>query len=240
MFSLGEWLSLTLDDMGNTTPYRKYLSYQQLAFDEYVRARQGTLEVELPQQDGSIDGFEFEATDKKLIRQADHFFISTVTGSGWPYVQHRGGPAGFVHFLSETQLAWVELVGNNQFVSTGNVDREGRVALFFIDYPTRTRLKVFGYARVVEGDDDPELMRTVRRLGDREIRSVGHRVMVVDVVAADRNCTKHIKPRWTKDYIDELIGLYRADIIELKEAVALLEEEKAQLQARARQSEEFR
>ena len=110
----------------------------------------------------------------------------------------------------------MELEGNHQFVSTGNVDRDGRVALFFVDYQTRTRVKVFGYARVIEGEDDPELMSTVRDLGDREIKSKGQRVMVVEVTATDRNCTKHIHPRWTKSQMDEVISLYRADIAELK------------------------
>lgn len=138
-----------------------------------------------------------------------------------------------MHVLGPSTLAWVELEGNNQFVSTGNVDRDGRVALFFVDYQTRTRVKVFGYARVIEGEDDPELMRTVRDLGDREIRSKGQRVMVVEVTAADRNCTKYIHSRWTKAQMDEVISLYRADIAELKATNEELRARIAELEGRS-------
>lgn len=189
------------------------VTYEALAYDSFVRRRQG---AEPFYPSSSSEAFVLDPSDSKLIREADFFFLGTVTGAGWPYVQHRGGPAGFVHVLGPSTIAWVELEGNHQFVSTGNVDRDGRVALFFVDYQTRTRLKVFGYAQVIEGADDPELMSTVRDLGDREIKSKGQRVMVVEVTATDRNCTKHIHPRWTKPQMDEVISLYRADIAELK------------------------
>lgn len=200
-------------------------TYEQLAYDSFVRRRQASIGTTLPERVGP---FEFDPADLALIRGADSFFLSTVTGAGWPYVQHRGGPSGFVHVLGERRLGWLEMAGNNQYVTTGNVDRDGRVAMFFIDYPTRTRLKVFGHAKVVELDEDPDLVARLRDLGDREIRSKVLRAMVVDVVAADRNCTKHIKPRWDKEQVDERIDLYRADIRALKEE---LEAARAELQS---------
>ncbi|MGV0397127.1 pyridoxamine 5'-phosphate oxidase family protein [Corynebacterium suicordis] len=214
--------------MSDSTPDAP-ITYEDIVYDSYVRNRQGS---HPSKQLKKPEAFSFEPGDQKLIREADFFFLGTVTGAGWPYVQHRGGPAGFVHFIGPTTIAWAELEGNNQFVTTGNVDRDGRVALFFVNYQTRTRVKVFGNAHVVEGKDDPELMKTVRDLGDREIRSRGSRVMVVEVTAADRNCTKYIHPRWTKVEMDEHINLYRADIAELKEEKAQLQSENDELRAR--------
>ena len=202
------------------------LEYQDIAYDHFVRARQGSLEMELPRNGGE---FELEPTERRLISTSSHFFLSTVTGTGWPYVQHRGGPAGFVHILGPTRLGWLEFAGNRQFVSTGNVDRDGRVCLFFIDYPTRSRLKVFGTAHIVERDDDPELMERLRRVGGGEIRSPYQRAMLVDATATDANCAKYITPRHTREQVEERIDLYRRDIDELRGRVAELEGELAAL-----------
>lgn len=207
-------------------PMKKQLEYQDIAFDGYVRKRQELLQTEIPR---THEHFEIEPAYQKLIKGASHFFLSTVTGAGWPYVQHRGGPEGFVHVLSPTQLGWLEFHGNNQFVNTGNVDRDSRVCMFFIDYATRKRLKLFGYARVVEKADDPDLMEKLRHVSGREIRSPHERAMVVDVVAADSNCSKYIKPRYTKEQVDERIDLYRQDIKELKQQVEQLQAELAQI-----------
>lgn len=197
------------------------VTYEQLAYDSFVRRRQGSVGTTLPERVGR---FEFEPADRKLIQQADSFFLSTVTGAGWPYVQHRGGPKGFVHVLDDRTIGWLEFMGNNQYVSTGNIDRDGRVALFFINYPLRTRLKVFGYARVIELCDDPKIAKQLRNLGDKEIRSKSERAMIVDIVASDKNCTKHIRPRWDKEQVDERIALYRADIDELRNEISELKE----------------
>ncbi|MDZ4233294.1 MAG: pyridoxamine 5'-phosphate oxidase family protein, partial [Dietzia sp.] len=130
---------------------------------------------------------------------------------------HRGGPAGFVHVLTPTSLAWAEFRGNRQYVSVGNVDHDGRVFLLFVDYPTRSRLKVFGHARIVEPDRDPELVERLRVMGERTYAGHVERAVVVDLVAADANCSKHITPRWDRAYIDDLTEVYRRHIDELRE-----------------------
>lgn len=183
--------------------------YPEIAFGEAARARQAEVGVNRPRESGE---FELQTTDIAQIRRADHFFLSTVTESGWPYVQHRGGPAGFVHVSNPTRLAWAEFPGNRQYVSTGNVDHDGRVCLFFVDYPTRSRLKVFGHARVIEPDADPDLVDELRRMGEKQYTGRVERVFVVDVVAADANCSKYIKPRWDREYIDELTEVYRRQL----------------------------
>ncbi|MBB0992905.1 pyridoxamine 5'-phosphate oxidase family protein [Dietzia sp. SLG510A3-3B2-2] len=167
--------------------------YPGIAYGPAVRARQNAVGVTLPVATGD---FALEGTDVALIRSADHFSLSTVTESGWPYTQHRGGPAGFV--------------------STGNVDHDGRVCLLFVDYPTRRRLKVFGHARTVEPDSDPDLIDRLRAMGEKRYSGRVERAIVVDVVAADANCSKHITPRWNRRYIDELTAVYKRRIAELQ------------------------
>ncbi|WP_010541799.1 pyridoxamine 5'-phosphate oxidase family protein [Dietzia alimentaria] len=183
--------------------------YPEIAYGMAARARQETVGVNHPRELGD---FELETTDIALIRRADHFFLSSVTESGWPYVQHRGGPAGFVHVSSPTRLAWADFPGNRQYVSTGNVDHNDRVCLFFVDYPTRTRLKVFGHARIIEPASDPGLVDELRKMGEKQYTGRVERVFVVDLVAADANCSKHITPRWDRTYIDELTAVYRRQL----------------------------
>ena len=187
--------------------------YQEIAFGAAARARQEAVGANRPRE---TEEFELDPTDIAQIRRADHFFLSTVTESGWPYVQHRGGPAGFVHVPTPTSLAWADFPGNKQYVSTGNVDRDGRVCLFFIDYPRRARLKVFGHARVLEPDADPDLTEELRRMGEKHYTGRVERIFLVDLVAADANCSKHISPRWNRAYIDGLTELYRRELAELR------------------------
>lgn len=187
--------------------------YPEIAFGPAARARQDAVGVNRPDQTGE---FALEGTDIAQIRRADHFFLSTVTESGWPYVQHRGGPAGFVHVVGDTTLSWVEFRGNQQYVSTGDIDSDGRVCLFFVDYPTRSRLKVFGYARTVEPEQDPALIERLRTMGEKAYTGHVDRAIVVELVASDANCSKHITPRWDREYIGRLTGLYQRDIDQLQ------------------------
>ena len=199
------------------------MTYDDIAFDEHVRARQQARGVGNRVDTTGSGGSELDARDIKLIRQARMFMMSTVTGAGWPYVQHKGGPAGFVKVsASGTQLMFPDFAGNRQFVTAGNLDRDGRVCLFFVDFATRSRVKVFGHARTVEASDDPELVEQVRDLGERRITSVIERVVIVDVEASDANCTKQITPRWTREEVEERLDLYRADIAALKDEIAEL------------------
>ena len=201
-------------------------TYADIAYGPYARARQAAVGADNRIVDPGTTPFVLDGRDRRQIREADMFFLSTVTDSGWPYVQHKGGPAGFVHVLDDRTLAFPDFPGNLQFVSTGNLDRDGRVCLFFIDFPTRRRLKVFGHARAVEAVDDPDLVARMRDLGrasGREIRAEIERVVVVTISDVDVNCTRHIRPRWDRAAVEERIALYRADIAQLRERIAELE-----------------
>lgn len=215
-------------------PRHPRLSYAELAFDEHVRARQRAVGAHRRIDEPAEGGFEFEPADRKLIANADMAMIGTVTGAGWPYVQHRGGPPGFVRILGPDTLAIPDLAGNQQYVTAGNIDRDGRVCLFLVDFPTRRRLKVFGRARVLDAAGHPELVERLRDLGGgRRLRSRIERVLLIRVTAVDANCAKHITPRWDREYIDGLTGLYRADIEDLKARLAQAEAELDRLRGAA-------
>ena len=176
---------------------------------------------------------ELDTRVTALIRSTDSFFIATVTPSGWPYIQHRGGPPGFVHVPNSSTITLADYPGNQQFVTIGNLDENDRVALFFIDYPTRTRVKVYGRADIVERADDPELIERILATPDGVGRAGCDRALVVHVEALDRNCTKNIPPKYGEARMRESLTLARKGLQDeidiLKSRNAELEREIAQL-----------
>jgi predicted pyridoxine 5'-phosphate oxidase superfamily flavin-nucleotide-binding protein len=135
---------------------------------------------------------EFE---RGFITERDSFYLGSVTEDGWPYIQHRGGPPGFLRVLDPKTLAFADYAGNKQYITAGNLATNDRVSLFLMSYPEQARLKVIGHARLVERGQEPELEQKVQVPG---YRAVIERVMVVDVVAFDWNCSQHITPRWSQ------------------------------------------
>ncbi len=157
-----------------------------------------------------------------FIRARDGFYQATVSETGWPYVQYRGGPKGFLHVLNEKNLAYADFRGNRQYLSVGNLGANDRIALFFMDYANRRRLKLLGHARVVEAGDDPDLME---RLSFPDYRATPERAVVIEVAAYDWNCPQHITERYTQGEIEEVFAPAR-------ERLAQLEAENASLKAR--------
>jgi hypothetical protein len=139
--------------------------------------------------------------EAEFIAARDSFYMATVTPDGWPYVQHRGGPAGFLRVVDERTLAFADYAGNKQYISAGNLAANDRVALFLMDYPNRTRLKIIGHARWIEPGTDPVLEAT---LGSPPPRTRIERIFVLQVVGFDWNCNQHITPRYTRDEIEDL------------------------------------
>jgi uncharacterized protein len=121
-----------------------------------------------------------------FIVAADSFFMATASRDGWPYMQHRGGPAGFLKVFDDRTLAFADYAGNKQYISAGNLSENDRVLLFLIDYERGRRLKIWGRAKVV--DDDPALLARVR---DADYRAEVERVIVIDVLGFDLNCRQH-------------------------------------------------
>jgi len=164
----------------------------------------------------------FGEDEAGFLAERDSFYMASLSETGWPYVQHRGGPKGFVKVLDSHTLAFADLRGNRQYISVGNAGHNDRVALIFVDYPHRVRLKVLAHARLVTKQDDPELFARVA--GDRSEGSA-ERVFVLRVEGFDWNCPQYITPRFTEDQLDEMLEPVRIRI-------AALETENSELRER--------
>jgi predicted pyridoxine 5'-phosphate oxidase superfamily flavin-nucleotide-binding protein len=156
---------------------------------------------------------ELTPEEMDFIQARDSFYMATVNADGWPYIQHRGGLPGFLRILDSQQLAFADYRGNRQMLSTGNLAANDRVALFLMDYPQRTRLKILGHARVEDARQHPEL---VQQLAEPESHRIVERLFLIKVVAFDWNCPKYITPRYTAEEIQELVGPLRQRITELE------------------------
>lgn len=137
-------------------------------------------------------------SETAFIAARDSFYMATVGETGWPYIQHRGGPPGFVRVLDEKHIAFADFRGNRQYISMGNLDNDDRVALLLMDYPNRTRLKLLGRARTI--DDTNKLAR----LAVPDYRARIERGVIVTIEAFDWNCSQHITPRYSKA---DMLGL---------------------------------
>ncbi|HEX4342966.1 MAG TPA: pyridoxamine 5'-phosphate oxidase family protein [Verrucomicrobiae bacterium] len=149
----------------------------------------------------------------QFIQARDSFYMSTVSESGWPYMQHRGGHIGFLHVVNPTTLAFADYKGNRQLLSTGNVAVNDRVCLFFMDYPQRTRLKILGHARVEDARQHPEL---VKKFATPDVQRIVERVFLIDVVSFDWNCQQYITPRYTIPEIEQLVAPLKQRIADLE------------------------
>ncbi len=148
-----------------------------------------------------------------FIAARDSFYMATISQTGWPYVQHRGGPPGFLKVLDDTTLAFADFRGNRQYISLGNVAGDDRVALILVDYPSRTRLKILAHLEVRDLKADPELAQTLALPG---YRAVPERAFVLKLVAFDWNCSQHITPRYTAVDIQGAMGQMGARLAALE------------------------
>lgn len=144
----------------------------------------------------------------EFVGQRDSFYLATVSESGWPYVQHRGGPRGFLHALDPRTLGFADVRGNRQLLTAGNVSADPRVSLFLMDYPARARLKILGRATCRDARDEPEL---AARLG-AGLRQRVERIVTVTVEAFDWNCSQNITPRWTAEEVEAFAAPLRSRI----------------------------
>lgn len=149
----------------------------------------------------------------EFLAERDGCYLASVGETGWPYVQFRGGPPGFLQVLDEHTLGWADFRGNLQYISTGNVAANDRVALFVMDYPHRRRLKIFGHARVVFAQDDPDLVARVTR---PDYQAVVERAVLIAVEAFDWNCPQHITPRYSVAELEPHLGPLRQQIAALQ------------------------
>jgi uncharacterized protein len=140
--------------------------------------------------------------EREYLGERDTFYMASLGESGWPYVQHRGGPKGFLKVIDDTTLAFADFRGNKQYISTGNLLTDNRVALIVVDYPRQLRLKLLGRAEIFEGEKAKEWLPKVR---DPEYRAVTERVYVIRIEAFDWNCQQHIIPRYIEEEIRDVL-----------------------------------
>jgi uncharacterized protein len=199
--------------------------YASIAFSAPVAARQrasGSITSYGPMRPLDGDSGVVDTLDTRvaaLIEGTDSFFVGTVTPDGWPYLQHRGGPPGFTSVLDPSTIAFADYPGNQQYVTLGNLDANAKITLFFIDYPTRTRIKVYGRARIVERTADPDFVDKLASNGGGAHPVNCERAIVVDVEALDMNCRKNIPVKYGEASIRERVRLARADLLEQIEAL---------------------
>ena len=158
-----------------------------------------------------------------FLAARDSFYFGTASADGRPYIQHRGGPRGFLRVLDDRTLAFADFAGNRQYISIGNLSENDQAFLFLMDYPNQSRVKIWGRARIVE--DDPELLD---RLADPSYPGKPERAVVFCVEAWDVNCRQHIRERYTVEEIDAMAA-------PLRERIADLERENAELRQRLEQ-----
>jgi uncharacterized protein len=166
-----------------------------------------------------FDRFDEDAAD--FIATRDSFYISTISETGWPYIQHRGGPTGFLKVLDDKTLGMADFAGNRQYLTLGNLAASDKAALFLMDYPRRGRMKLFVHAEAVDLSQNPEL---AGRLATPGYRARIERGLLFRLEAFDWNCSQHITPRYT-------IGDVERAVAPLHEKIAALEAENAALRA---------
>ena len=191
-------------------------AFAELAFTPDVRRIQedmGSRELYARFEGGEPNHRLLGPDEAAFLAARDSFYMATVGSGGWPYVQHRGGPAGFVRVLDETTIGFADFRGNRQYVSVGNLAGDDRVSLIFVDYPNRRRLKLLGHVRLVDGRDWDVLDRLVVP----GYRARVERGFLIDVAAIDWNCPQHITPRFTEAEIAIAVEPLHRRIAELEQ-----------------------
>jgi len=147
----------------------------------------------------------------EFLAVRDSIYLATANAEGQPYIQHRGGKVGFVKVLDEKTLGLADFIGNRQYISQGNLIENPKACIFAMDYPNRRRIKIWGTARIVEGDD-----QLLERLTDQDYKGRPEQAICFDIVAWDINCPQHITPRFTEAEVTELVAPLHARIAELE------------------------
>jgi predicted pyridoxine 5'-phosphate oxidase superfamily flavin-nucleotide-binding protein len=201
-------------------------SFAEIAFTPAVQALQeahGSRPAYARAQTGGGPGEGLGPREAAFITAADSFYLASVGESGWPYVQHRGGPASFVKVLSSTRLAWADFRGNRQYISAGNASKDDRVSLIFVDYANRQRLKLLGRLRFEDIATADAGLGSAVSLPDYRARV--EQVAVIDVEAFDWNCPQHITQRFTAVQVAEASAPLRERIKALETEVRALRQQ---------------
>lgn len=161
--------------------------------------------------DARSGGDRLGPDEREFVVQRDGFFQASVSETGWPYVQFRGGSPGFIHVPDDKTIAYADLRGNRQYISAGNLAHSPRVSLIFMDYPNQRRLKLWGEAEVIDSKSDPVLLRKLM-IGPQEVE----RIVRIQIAAFDWNCPRHIPRRFTLEELEPEVSAMRVRLAELE------------------------
>jgi len=201
-------------------------SFYEIAFTPGVKEHQSEhgSRPQYQRMENALAGHnQLGSDEQQFIALRDSFYMASVSETGWPYIQHRGGPPGFVHILRADLIGFGDLRGNKQYISLGNLSHDNRVALFFMDYPNQTRLKILGHAEI-HGHDDKAAM-LIEQFRTAEPGAVIERAILIHVSGFNWNCPQHITPRYTLDELEPRLS-------PLRNRLAALESENAELRSR--------
>ncbi len=198
-------------------------NFATLAFTDSVKAMQKKLGSRATyarvERDTYIDGLTENEVD--FIAQRDSFYMASIGEKGFPYIQHRGGPKGFLKVLDSKRLGFIDFKGNMQYITVGNLATNNNVALIMLDYPSRARLKIFAKASIIELKDDPSLLELLD-LASYKFRP--ERMMVLNIEAYDWNCPQHITPRYTAEETELAFAPQKEYVLKLEAEVKELKE----------------
>jgi predicted pyridoxine 5'-phosphate oxidase superfamily flavin-nucleotide-binding protein len=157
----------------------------------------------------------------EFIQARESIYMATISENGWPYVQHRGGPEGFIRVLDNRTIGFSDFKGNRQYLSVGNLSANARISLILMDYPNRRRLKLWGTTRIIHETDEADLMA---RLEIPNFKARVERGIVIKVEAIEWNCPQHITPRYTETEVDHVLQPLIEENKRLRELLLTLQE----------------
>ena len=163
--------------------------------------------------EGDRPSDRFTQAEAEFIAERDSFYMATISETGWPYLQHRGGPPGFIHVLNDRTLAFADFRGNRQYISIGNLASNARAALILMDYPIRRRLKIYAQVEARNLAGDPDLAAELTIPG---YRAKVERALVLHLAAFDWNCPQHITPRFSEAELAPALAPLRARLESLE------------------------
>ncbi|MBI3676480.1 MAG: pyridoxamine 5'-phosphate oxidase family protein [Proteobacteria bacterium] len=193
--------------------------YGEIAFTDAVKKIQeklGSRSVYAQRENDEPTNVALSPREAAFIGLRNSFYMASIGETGWPYVQHRGGPAGFVRVFDEQTIGFADFRGNRQYISVGNVSTDNRVSLFFMDYANRARLKLYGRVTLI-GDEAKD---TLAKLELPDYRARVERGFLIHVEALDWNCSQHITQRFALTEIEAAMAPLHARIAELEGLVA--------------------
>jgi len=203
------------------------MNYSELAFTDSIKKIQTRLGSRASyarmEQMSYVDGLTDNETE--FISQIDSFYVASFGENGYPYIQHRGGPKGFIKVIDSTTIGIVDFVGNRQYISAGNITMNPRVSLILLSYPMRARLKIYAEAEIVNLEDDPGLYDFLR---PQDYKFKPERMLIFRVKAYDWNCPQHISPKFSTEEVKEILEPQKQYIDSLEEQIRELKKKLAE------------